>query len=224
VQKLTVVVPSKYKGPADVALLLTGVDLFMKTDAVADVQALLLQKTSIIYTLKGIYGEIASQIDSSYPITSIVDPLTGAPLNPRPVEDNGSKKRQDAIIGVVSALGAIALMVLVFLVYRSMKRKRELAHHRLSDHQNDFVGVRPDGVDFDQDSIGGQRRRSFYYAEDSLRGFQDEREDDFNTFRGSSVAGTVGATSMGQAQMSQRRNAAPAAISAPILRENSMNW
>jgi hypothetical protein len=106
------------------------------------------------------------------------------------------------------------VLVLVFLAFRAFKRRAELAHHRLSDPPDMYaVGARPDGREFDQDSVGGQRRRSFYFAEDSLRGFQGERvEDAAYDARGSPNG------------MMQRRNVMPAAISAPILQQSSMNW
>jgi len=106
-------------------------------------------------------------------------------------------------------------LVLAFLVYRSIKRKREMAHRRLSDPAagGEIVGARPEGREFDQDSVGGARRRSFYYAEDSLRGFQGAGQEDVQYDSRANVPG-----------MSQRRNIVPAAISAPILRESSMNW
>jgi hypothetical protein len=68
------------------------------------------------------------------------------------------KSRQDAHFGVVSAFGAIAAFVLVFLLYR-MKRRRELAHRRLNDpHTGDRMGYRPEGQELDRYSVGGQRR------------------------------------------------------------------
>jgi len=67
---------------------------------------------------------------------------------------------------------------------------------------------RPD-QNFDQDSIGGQRRRSFYFAEDSLRGFGSEA--------GTAVAGS-------QDPQLARRNVVPNAIGAPHLTQSSMHW
>jgi hypothetical protein len=133
------------------------------------------------------------------------------------------KSRQDAIIGVVSALGAIAVFVLVFLLYRTMKRRRELAHRRLSDPPaGDLMGFRPDGQEFDRDSVGGQRRRSFYYAEDSLRGYSGQQQQQQQGSYQDDMSYDH-RTQGGVAQM-RSRNVVPNAISAPILRESSMNW
>jgi len=102
-----------------------------------------------------------------------------------------------------------------------MKRKRQLAHHRLSDPPS---VVRPEGLEFDQDSVGGARRRSFYFAEDSLRGYQEDRGDDLIQFDHAAIGQGGGQGGVrGSAVMSQRR-VVPATISAPILQQSSMNW
>ena len=69
-----------------------------------------------------------------------------------------------------------------------------------------YVGARPENQDFDRDSLGGQRRRSFYYAEDSLRGAETAGPSD--------------------AMMRERRPQVvnPQMIGAPVLRDNTMNW
>jgi hypothetical protein len=195
---------------------------YIPADQVDTLAAEIKAKQSAFYTgvADGVAKALASHVNSGFNINSVADPNTGPGGNGGSSaasggsSDNG-KSRQDAIIGVVSALGAIALLVLVFLVYRSMKRRRELAHRRLSDPPDAgafIVGARPDGREFDQDSVGGARRRSFYYAEDSLRGFQGDRNDE-NQF-----------DSRTSPTMSQRRNVAPATISAPVLQQSSMNW
>lgn len=128
-------------------------------------------------------------MEPGFALDSVADPNSstdGSSLNASSSSaSSSSKSRQDAIIGVVSALGGIALLVLLFLLWRSYKRRQELAHRRLSEPVQDgglggadIIGARPDGRDFDQDSVGGQRRRSFYFAEDSLRGFGGERQEE----------------------------------------------
>lgn len=103
-------------------------------------------------------------------------------------------------------------MILAVVAYRYYKRRKDLAHRPLPDPDSDNAGVRPEGREFDRDSVGGQRRRSFYYAEDSLRGYQGVRRDDDTHDRRISPV------------MRERRNLNPGAISAPILQESSMNW
>lgn len=216
---LQVRVPDSYSGPADVDQLQTMFLLYLRTEYLDPLALQLKSRNSAFYTgLPGnqVATELAQHVVSAFALDSVAAPPSsgsgsGSGKNGNSANDlsatSQSKTRQDAIIGVVTALGAIALIVLIFLAYRAFKRRAELAHHRLSDPPD--MGVRPDGREFDQDSVGGQRRRSFYFAEDSLRGFS-----------GDEPAYHPG----GGAGMTQRRNVMPAAISAPILQQSSMNW
>lgn len=161
--------------------------------------------------------QLASHVVSGFNVRSVTDPNDplgpGGSANSGATSNNG-KQRQDAIIGVVSALGAVAILVLVFLVFRSLKRRRELAHRRLSDPPDAYiVGARPDGREFDQDSIGGQRRRSFYFAEDSLRDTPQQYGEYHEVNRNSPSPGGM-----------RERRVGPGAISAPVLQASSMNW
>lgn len=101
--------------------------------------------------------------------------------------------------------------MLAFLVVRALKQRRDLAHRRLSDAPQGgdmYVGARPENQDFDRDSVGGQRRRSFYYAEDSLR-------DGIPVGAGENVS---------EAGMRERRPVNANMIGTPVLRDNTMNW
>jgi len=216
---LEVYVPSTYHNTSDMSQLGTMWLGFIPTNLVDTLAAEIKATQSAFYN--GVPNAVAKQlaglVNSGFNLISVAPPATGGASGSSSAASgsSNSKSRQDAIIGVVTALGAIAVLVLVFLGYRSFKRRRELAHRQLSDPTpaNAFVGARPEGREFDQDSVGGARRRSFYYAEDSLRGFQGERPEEGH-FDGRANS----------AAMSQRRNVVPAAISAPILRESSMNW
>ena len=160
--------------------------------------------------------------------------------------------RRDAIIGVVSSLGAIALVVFAVLGVQYLKRRREMGrqHTRLADAASSSAslgsgaggrGGRDGGVvvgerEFDRDSVGAPRRRSFYFAEDSLRGWEVERgEAVLAGGGGGGVADEFGIQQVSglkrqqqqQQGMSQRKVGpvvVPGLISAPILRESSMNW
>lgn len=213
---LQVYIPTTYHTPADAAQLGTMWLGYVPSDLVSTLAQEILAKQSKFYTggPDVVAQALASHVNSGFSILSVSDPNSGnagGTNGTTPSSDNGEKSRLDAIIGVVSALAAIALLILVILVYRMMKRRRELAHRRLSDPPDmDAAGVRPEGQDFDQDSVGGARRRSFYYAEDSLKGYQGGRQDESVPIAGPS--------------MSQRRIAPGTPISAPILRESSLNW
>ncbi|EGO23688.1 hypothetical protein SERLADRAFT_469886 [Serpula lacrymans var. lacrymans S7.9] len=213
--ELEVYIPSSYQGTQDVAQLGTEWLGFISSALVQQLASLVSNEKSPFYTAQvgSIPQTLASCVDPSLPIDSVSSPTTGSGSSTSSngnSSSNSSKVRQDAIIGVVSSLGAIALIVLGYIAYKSIKKRRELAHRRLSDPG--FEGARPDGQEFDRDSVGGQRRRSFYYAEDSLRGYQGVRTDgdDYDNH----VTG-----------VRERRTLVPGApISNPILRESSLNW
>jgi len=215
---LQVFVPDTYHSTADAAKLGTIWLGYIPTGQLDALASQIKAQSSPFYKgTTGIPAELAAKVNPSFPINSVPDPnvsptSSGNSSGSSSSSSSDGKIRQNAIIGVVSAFGAIALLVLAFLVFRSYKRRQELAHHRLSD-PSQVHGLRPEGREFDQDSLGGQRRRSFYFAEDSLRGFQGDRPEEANY--DSRVNPTTG--------MSQRR-VVPATISAPILRESSMNW
>jgi hypothetical protein len=218
---LQVHVPASYQGPQDTPLLGTVFLGYIPADQVDTLAAMIKAKNSAFYTgTSGVPEQLAARVDSGFAINSITDPNVpnkdGAGGSSAK-SSNQARIRQDAIIGVVSALGSITIVILAFLVYRSYSRRKELAHRRLSDppveHDGALVGHRPSGQDFDQDSVGGQRRRSFYYAEDSLRGFRAQEEEPATFDHRTSPT-----------SMRERRPVVPAAISAPILRDNTMNW
>lgn len=213
---LQVYEPSSYESTQDADALETMYLAYIPTGQVDTLAQQLLVKTSAFYTgLGNPYAQLANLVVSSFPVESVQAP-GGNPAGPQSNNDSAggatsssgsSKTREDAIIGVVSSLGAITLIVLAFLVVRAVKQRRALAHRRLSEptggvDENDFVGARPDGQEFDRDSVGGQRRRSFYYAEDSLRGFEGTSEQ----------------------MMRERRPVNAQMIGAPVLRDNTMNW
>jgi len=210
---LQVYVPTSYTSPSDASLLGCTWVGWIPSDVVDTLAAQIKTKTSPFYSSppNGVAKDLASRVVSGYNIFSVPNPTSsngGTNGDSGGSGDSGDdgKSRRDAIIGVVSALGAIALLVIVFLVCRSIKRRRAYAHRRLSDSP-DVLGVRPEGRQFDQDSVGGARRRSFYYAEDSLRVY-----DQANVHDGSQV-------------MSQRRPMVePGVISGPMLTGSTMNW
>jgi hypothetical protein len=210
---LQVFVPDTYHSTADAAQLGTTWLGYIPSIQVDGLASQIKTTTSPFYKgTTGIPAELAAKVNPSFPLNSVPDPNISSNGNSGSSDSNSvSETRQNIIIGVVSAFGGLAVLVLSFLIYRSYKRRQELAHHRLSEPRQ-VDGLRPEGREFDQDSLGGQRRRSFYFAEDSLRGFQGDRPEEANFDSRDNSA-----------MMSQRR-VLPSAISAPILRESSMNW
>ncbi|KAJ7246358.1 hypothetical protein C8J57DRAFT_726402 [Mycena rebaudengoi] len=223
---LQVRIPATYTGVQDIDMLQTTYLAYLPSNVVDTLALQLKSKNSAFYHYNGPNADVGlaltSHIVAAFALNSVVDPNSiGGENNAGNNQQSNakaasaqSKTRQDAIIGVVSTLGVIAVLVLVFLAFRAFRRRAELAHRRLSDppQMHDVAGARPDGREFDQDSLGGQRRRSFYFAEDSLRGFQGERPADDGAYDSRAPG------------MMQRRNVMPAAISAPILQQSSMNW
>lgn len=215
---LEVYIPETYKSPADVALLGTLYLAYIPTDDVNTLAAEIKVQSSLFYTgTSGIGQALAQRVDSSFAINSVANPNVGVggsgpnTNGPSSSSSSSSKTRQDAIIGVVSALGAIAMLILGFLVYRSWQRRQEFVHRRLSDPGQTAIGARPEGQEFDRDSLGGQRRRSFYYAEDSLTVGQGPADDRYDHASPDNA-------------MRERRPIVPGTISSPYLQQSSMNW
>jgi len=228
---LQVFVPSDYQGPADVDMLRTEYLFFLQNDQVPVLANQLKVLTSRFYQVDFPFRQISMNVDASFALTSVANPDV-IPGSPTAATSRGDKSRTNTIIGVVSGLGGLALIVLGVLVFNGVKRSRELRHRRLSDPDvpNDPYPDRT-GRDFDQDSVGGQRRRSFYFAEDSLRGHQ--------TVGQSAVPQTQAPTQYvvqpgSQIQYSQRTSpesmrerrppVGPVSISAPVLTQSSLNW
>jgi len=202
--------------PAD---LLTLYVAFIPSSQVINLAQQIKAEQSPFYTgCTGIPLQLAQEVDPSFDVTSVADPIsqpgTSGASNSDTVSSSTSTSdvRLDAIIGVCSALGGIALCILGWLVFRNISRRREMQHRRLSDPIIADATPTP-GQEFDRDSVGGQRRRSFYYAEDSLRGFAQTTADETYDHRTGSAPG-----------MRERRAIAPGTISAPILRDNTLNW
>jgi len=209
---------ANYQSPADSDKLLTMYLAYIPSNMVDQLAQELLAKNSAFYTAAGPpYTQLAAHVDATFPVSGATTSGSGGsdPSAPdggaQPASAaSGSKTREDVIIGVVSSLGAITLLVLAFLVVRALKQRRDLAHRRLSDppQGGDFAGARPENQDFDRDSVGGQRRRSFYYAEDSLRDQAPSGMDQ----------------QVSESGMRERRTVNAGMIGTPVLRDNTMNW
>jgi len=219
---LQVYIPATYQGPSNQEVLGTIYLGYIPSGLVDSLAAMIKARNSAFYTSQsGVAAQIAVRVDPSFPITAIADPNSPAGGGMSQGSSGGisdqAKVRHDAIIGVVSTLGGVAVVILSILVYRSYRHRQELAHRRLSEPtETEPAGVRPEGRDFDQDSVGGQRRRSFYYAEDSLQGYQGQgarQEEGSYDYRSGTNGGMV-----------QRRNLVPNTISAPILQGSTLNW
>lgn len=223
--------PEGYTGPKDADKLRTEYLFYLSRDLVDVLANEIKVRTSPFYTLEEPYRDLAIQVDPSFAITSVANPNTvpGATGG----ASRGSNSRTATIIGVVSALGGLAVIILGILIFNAIKRSRQLRHQRLSDANlpNDPYTDRT-GRDFDQDSVGGPRRRSFYFAEDSLRGQPQTAEQSTVPMAQAQTQFVVQPES--QIQYSSRSSpenirerrapVVPGAISAPILTQSSLNW
>jgi hypothetical protein len=187
-------------------------------------QAELKAQNSPIFTNNtGIAGQLASFLDVSFNVLSVSnDPnqQSNSPnINSDASNNNGPSSSHQAIIGVCAAFGALAALVGAWWIYRTIQRKREQGHHRLSlgsDRQQNGYGGTAHGGGYNAQQQAVQpsmeeRRRSFFFAEDELRGYAGERSEEDAYVRNISPT--------------QRRSPInTAAISQPILRESSLNW
>jgi hypothetical protein len=235
---LQVYIPTTYTSPSDQLDLGTLWVAYIPTDQVDPLAAMIKAKQSKFYSSVSITAakQLAARVMPGWGIRGTVS-LNGdgsssggggatVVSGTGAAADAGQNARRDAIIGVVSSLGAIALLVLVVLIVHSVKRRRDMAHRRLLDQASvggsSSSGEDVGGREFDRDSVGMPRRRSFYFAEDSLRGYEAERDREA-TELGLQAGGSQG----GRPGMTQRKVGpivVPGSISAPILRESSMNW
>jgi len=214
----------------DPSSLMTLYLAYIPSEQVDPLTGLLQSSGSQYFTAsEGIPGQLAKATVPGFPILYTPDPNPGgsgisSPSNSSTVTSDSSNKRRNAIIGVCASIGGIALLVLGWWIVRSYKRRQEGMHTRLGEGPSDPLGFNQGGYrgygategEMQQrpPSVGpdGIRRNSFYFAEDSLRGYRDhvrDEHEDLNLASGS-----------GQA----RRQVGTSRISPPILRENSMNW
>jgi len=229
---LRVYVPATWTGE-NPSQLLTLWEGFLKSDLVPTLQSYIISKRSPFYTNQPtpLLQTLVAQVDGSYPLSGGLAGSAnagGTAASDNSAADGGSdNSRRNAIIGVCSAIGGALLIALLWWFFKHLQRTREQGHHRMSmytggpaptmglmnaaEAQNPFSDYGAVGVD------QRGRRNSFFFAEDSLRGFEAPREAQDET------EGTFHRMSPDMAQR-QRAPIVPSHISAPILRESSLNW
>jgi len=226
--------------PNDLSSILTLNLMYIPSQYVETLAGLLQSTSSKYYTASsGVAGQLANFTTPAFPVLYTTDPnvasTDGGPANNDAASSitAASARRKDAIIGVCSAIGGIAVLVLAWWLIKTYQRKRESQHHRLSAASNDplgygrggFVGygATEDGMRERREappSVGpdGVRRNSFYFAEDSLRGYVDPQRD------AQENVGLAGPSGSGQQGQAAKRQVGGARISPPILRDNTLNW
>jgi len=204
--------------------LMTIYNAYIPTSSVSSMAQQIQTPKSLYFTIsQGVAGELANFTVSAFPLLYTPDPYSasdggGNPGNTSVSADVvASNRRRDAIIAVCTIVGGIGLVILGWWGYKNYKRRQESAHRRLADPlgldrgygaTDNVMRERPPSVGPD-----GIRRNSFYFAEDSLRGYRDQVRDMEEEAQLS--------TSVGRRHL---QGATGAAISGPILRDNTMNW
>ncbi|KZW01569.1 hypothetical protein EXIGLDRAFT_65935 [Exidia glandulosa HHB12029] len=219
--------------------LLTLVEMYIPDEKVSELSAQLKAPNSRFYVNQGNQVELAlvAEVDPSYPLTSGSSGAasgTGAGGNlDGLLGDSGSNAKDDsrkrAIIGVCAAIGGALALALAWWLYKYCQRSREMKHRRLSDGQMaygaGYGAVAAGPVPPAMQERG--RRDSFFFAADSLRGYEDGTarmyEDETYDHRSGSGHGHGGYVATG-ARSPQQGPIVPSHISAPILRENTLNW
>jgi len=228
--------------------LRTLLEFYMPSDRVDELQHQIMVPTSLFYTSQQnpITKTIVMYVDPTYPLTASsgsndANSPTGSRaggnlggLLGNEAEDDKDSARKRAIIGVCAAIGGVLLLGAIWWGYKNHQLKREQAHRRLSQNSDtQFAGAGGGGAygAADYGGAGGMqergRRDSFFFAVDSLRGYEDGRFDDSETYDHRSLAPTTGgalSARTGHAQGGHGQPIQPGAISAPILRENTLNW
>lgn len=113
---------------------------YIPTAKVSDLSSYIKTPSSPLYRQAGIAGQLAAQIDSSYPLTG--SSTTGSTSSGSESTDSTSKSNnhRDIIIGVCVGVGGALWIALVFWIYRRVKRNHDASvHKRLSEHGS-FVG------------------------------------------------------------------------------------
>lgn len=121
---------------------------YIPTANVNDLAQYIKNPGSEIYTQSGIPGQLAAQIDSSYPLVGAdATSTSNTPSNSASSGTSAATKRRDAIIGVSVGVGGVLWMILIYWIYRRVKQKHdENLHKRLSERYSQYgVGAAAGG-------------------------------------------------------------------------------
>jgi len=218
--------PASYQG--DITQLGTLFLAYIPKDTVNELAAQLPARNSAFYTAStGLPYDLAQLVDGTFPLLYVSGGSSGSssPGSPSGASGSNGNSRRNAIIGVCVAFGALGLIVVGWWIARVIRRKREAGHTRLvggggggtADYFASYGATAPSMQQAAPSSNLGvhggieERRRSFFFAEDELRGYDDGLRQEETTYVSRQSSGRRGPIK-------------PGAISAPILRESSLNW
>ncbi|KAF8584723.1 hypothetical protein K439DRAFT_1345301, partial [Ramaria rubella] len=207
---LQVQIPQGWSG--DLTALGTMYLAYIPSDQINQLSALLRATNSKFYNQSGIAGQLANLVVPSFSLVSVTpgSASTTGSGSGSSASSSGSKTRTDAIIGVCAAVGGIAALVGIWWVVRYIQRKQAAKHRRLSNLSDPNMSNGVYGTQHDD------RRTSFFYAEDELRGGYVQQAP--TSFTQPTVRQAA------EGSMQQRIVPQHAPISAPVLQQNSLNW
>jgi len=134
---LMVYQPASWNG--DEASLLTQWLAYIPTQYFGTLEAYLKTQSSPLYNQSGIQGQLASQINTAFPLAATTATSTNASGSSS--AHSTSTRTRDIIIVVCVSMFCLLWLSLLFWIYQRVKRSNERAvHRRLSEHMSMFSG------------------------------------------------------------------------------------
>ncbi|EIW68634.1 hypothetical protein TREMEDRAFT_74116 [Tremella mesenterica DSM 1558] len=97
--------------------------------------AYLKTQSSPLYTQTGINGQLAAQIDTSFPLAA----SASSAIAPSTTSDGSGSHKRTIIIAVSVTVGVLVWFALIYWVYRRVKKHNDhVVHKRLSEHMSMF--------------------------------------------------------------------------------------
>ncbi|KAF8489388.1 hypothetical protein JB92DRAFT_1375681 [Gautieria morchelliformis] len=186
---------------------------YIPQDQVDNLSQMMRAPNSPFYTQPGIPGELANLIVPSFSLMSVTPGGSSTATTGASTSSNNSSNqtRTDAIIGVCAGVGGIAALVGIWWMVRYVQRKQAVKHRRLSNLSDPNISNGVYGTQHDD------RRTSFFYAEDELRG-------GYTQPAGPSIQPVPQPMDGSVMQQRLRPAVQHTPISAPVLQQNSLNW
>lgn len=179
--------------------------VYIPSDQIDTLGSLMRTPTSSFFSQPGIPGQLATRVVPNslveVPQSAVNSGFASGGGSNQSSSSSSSKKRTDAIIGVCVAVGGVAALIAIWWLVKYWQRQQAAKHKRLSNLSDPNRGNGIYGTQHDE------RRTSFFYAEDELRGGYNVPPDE---------------NVMTQRVRAQAAGHGP--ISAPVLQQNSLNW
>lgn len=113
---------------------------YIPQDQFSTLEAYISTPSSPLYNQTGLAGQVAAQIDPSYPITSFMNKQAQSTQTAH-TEAQNDKRKRNIIIGVCVGVGGALWAAISIWIYKRLKRSNERAvNKRLSEHMSMFSG------------------------------------------------------------------------------------